>query len=265
MNRAHLKEEAKKQFRAQYWPCVGVQAVVMLISTALMWITGSLDGVQTMFTNPQAAIEGAEPSALLMLLVSLLTGIVSIEVSFFYLRVFRGEKVPVGEFFAGLAADVGRKAGAFLWQILFLSLWGMAGAIPLGVVFLLVPTPVAFWLTMYGLLMVIIAKGLAYSMMFYIIRDCPKVTVREALRQSIALMKGSKGRLFVLMLSLLGWFLLTSAAGYLSLGVGWWLPLTIGCSIASVLYVGPYIAITMAGFYHAVKQEGLANGVISEE
>jgi len=265
-----LKREAKERFRARYWPCVWVQAVLLLTSLAISWLTGQLVDLEAI---TRAVITDFEANAgqylmyfLLTLLTGALFGAISIEASYFYLRMFRGEKVGLRDFFEGSVMDVGRKVGAYLWQALFLFLWGMAAATPLIIIVLLIPTSAAVWLTTCGVVVVVAVKGLAYSMMAYIIRDCPEVTVRESLRQSIALMKGNKGKLFVLGLSFLGWMLLTSAAAYLPhvLGRGWWLPLTIACSIASVLYVGPYIAITMAGFYHAIRRGGLKNRVIGE-
>jgi len=84
-----------------------------------------------------------------------------------------------------------------------------------------------------------VVKALSYSMMLFVIRDCPEVSVRKSMRVSIALMKGHKGKLFVLELSFLGWMLLSAA--------------TFG--VLHMLYVGPYMAIALAGFYHNRKGE----------
>ena len=53
-----------------------------------------------------------------------------------------------------------------------------------------------------------IIKGLAYSMYPYVLRDEPDLSVWQTLKKSEAIMKGYKGKLFLMYLSFVGWFIL---------------------------------------------------------
>ena len=58
------------------------------------------------------------------------------------------------------------------------------------------------WVTLWSFLFVIpgIVKALAYSQTFFIVAENPHISVRKAMRLSIAMTKGYKGDLFVLVL-----------------------------------------------------------------
>lgn len=76
-----------------------------------------------------------------------------------------------------------------------------------------------------------------YSMAYYIMTDNPEINAQEALRRSKFMMKGQKGRLFLLHLSFIGWIFLC----LLSAGIGF-------------LWLGPYISTANANFYNDLKQ-----------
>jgi uncharacterized membrane protein len=104
------------------------------------------------------------------------------------------------------------------------------------------------WFSTSAVSVLMIVKALSYSMIPYIIRDSPQVSVRQSMRLSIALMKGNKGGLFLLELSFFGWMLLS----VVTLGV------------LHIVFVGSYMAAATAGFYHYLKRDALANGVTTE-
>ena len=62
------------------------------------------------------------------------------------------------------------------------------------------------------------------------------ITPSEAIAESERIMKGHKTELFTLMLSFIGWWLLT----------------IITCGIASI-YVMPYYTATLTNFYNSIK------------
>ena len=94
---------------------------------------------------------------------------------------------------------------------------------------------------LWTLLLVVpgIIKTFSYSMTFYILRDHPDYSATRAITESRKMMKGHKAELFVLYLSFLGWDLLSV--------------LTLG--ILEIVYVAPYKAAAVAGFYDAIKGE----------
>ena len=86
-----------------------------------------------------------------------------------------------------------------------------------------------------------IIKSLAYSLTPYIIKDFPELSANEAITLSMKMMKGYKAKLFLLMLSFIGWGILC----IFTLGVG-------------LLWLIPYMQTTFAAFYQDVKNEYLS-------
>ena len=90
-----------------------------------------------------------------------------------------------------------------------------------------------------GMILLII-PGIIFSFMFsqsyYILADDNSKSIVQCLKESAAMMKGYKFKYFVLSLSFLGWTIL----GLIPLGIG-------------LLWVVPYMNVTMATFYLKVK------------
>lgn len=84
-----------------------------------------------------------------------------------------------------------------------------------------------------------IIAALRYSQAYYILRDNPELSALEAIRRSKEMMVGHKGRLFILYLSFIGWWLL----GILTLGIGF-------------LWLNPYLYTTQAHFYLDLLNRG---------
>ena len=81
-------------------------------------------------------------------------------------------------------------------------------------------------------------KYLQWFFVPYIVADNPDIDPKDALELSTQMTNGQKGRIFVLMLSFIGWYLL----GYLACCVG-------------VFFVMPYQEATFAHLYFACKGE----------
>lgn len=82
-----------------------------------------------------------------------------------------------------------------------------------------------------------IIKGLAYSMYPYVLRDEPDLSVWQTLKKSEAIMKGYKGKLFLMYLSFVGWFIL-------------------GAFTFGILYIWltPYVMTSTVRFYDDVRR-----------
>jgi len=93
-------------------------------------------------------------------------------------------------------------------------------------------------------------KMYAYSMVFYIMYDNPEIKPLDAIKQSKIMMKGYKGKLFLLHLSFIGWGFLC----ILTLGIGF-------------LWLMPYMMLAEGNFYENLKknQEKPAAGSSSGE
>lgn len=84
-----------------------------------------------------------------------------------------------------------------------------------------------------------IVKALSYAMTPYILADNPDMSSQDAIKASQDMMNGHKWDLFVLYLSFLGWYILSAFTA----------------GILAILYVNPYVATSVAGFYDAIKDE----------
>ncbi len=145
--------------------------------------------------------------------------------AFFSLRIYRGQQGDIGELFSVGFQDYGRALGGILWMELFTFLWSLLFIIP-GII-----------------------KALAYFATPYILADTQRVPATEALKLSMRMTKGHKGKIFVMGLSFIGWMLLFG--------------ITFG--IVGLLYAGPYMSTSFAGMYDELKAEALRTGVIRPE
>ena len=87
-----------------------------------------------------------------------------------------------------------------------------------------------------------IARGLLYSLVYYIAYDEPELSSKEIVIKSEKLMRGNRGNLFLLQLSFIGWIFL----GFLTLGIG-------------LIWVVPYMQVSVVCFY-----EGLTKSNVKE-
>jgi len=162
---------------------------------------------------------------IISLFSSLLSLVLSVNMSGEYIKIYRGEQASVGEVISKCSVNFLRKVGGMLWMALFAVLWSMLLWVP-GII-----------------------KMYAYRMAPYILAECPEVNAKEALKLSMRMTNGHKGKLFVADLSFIGWILLSSLTLYILL----------------LFHVGPYMYTTMAGYYAELKKEALEKGVIRPE
>jgi uncharacterized membrane protein len=102
---------------------------------------------------------------------------------------------------------------------------------------------------LWSLLFIIpgIIAALNYSMSLFIMAQNPEIGIVEAIELSKKMMKGNKGKLFVLYLSFIGWFLLSG--------------LTFGILM---LYVYPYTMTTVAIFFNTVSSPHISENKETE-
>lgn len=109
---------------------------------------------------------------------------------------------------------------------------------------------VVIWTSLWSMLFVIpgIVKSIAYSQTYFIITEYPNISVRKAMRISIAMTHGHKTELFIMYLSFIGWAILAS----LSFGIG-------------LLWLGPYMSMTQVNAYHWLLKQAIETNTISKE
>lgn len=83
-----------------------------------------------------------------------------------------------------------------------------------------------------------IIAALRYSQVYYILKDNPELDGLAAINKSKEMMKGHKGEYFVLLLSFFWWYCL----GIITLGIG-------------LIFISPYISLTLANYYEELKKQ----------
>ena len=119
-----------------------------------------------------------------------------------------GAPMEIGALFSGFSSDFGELFLLGFLPSLFIFLWSLLLVIP-GIV-----------------------KSYSWSLIYYIKRDNPEYGWRECMKESAAMMRGYKMKLFLLDLSFIGWYIV----GVLCLGIG-------------TLWVVPYHTAARTQFY----------------
>ncbi len=158
------------------------------------------------------------------ILFSLISGIFSVACINVYLKMSHSpEKVKFSSFLQGFNFWF-KAAFATFWDFLWTFLWSLLFIIP-GIV-----------------------KSIAYSQMYYLIVEYPKLSVTKAMRISILITKGHKADLFVMYLSFIGWAILAA----IPFGLGF-------------IFLSPYQNMTFVNAYHALLKEAVESGKLKPE
>lgn len=103
-----------------------------------------------------------------------------------------------------------------------------------------------------------IIASLAFSMTFFLIADNPIIGPWEAMKDSTAIMRGNKRKLFDLYCSFIGWyaiFIAPSIAGYIFILNGnTFLGSLLMLPLLGLLWVVPYMEMAKAKFYNDIKR-----------
>ena len=225
MYRDEIKEIGKEKFKSNYWNCVLVMLLTGAVLSLITWLSGGGHAIQTISERGNVTVSvRANAGGLLELL---LFGPLTIGTNYFFIKNAKDERdeLSVTTPFSQAFQNYPRKLGGSLWMGLFVFLWSLLLVIP-GVI-----------------------KAFSYCMTPYILADCPKVKARDALKISMDMMEGHKWEAFVLLLSFIGWIILSL--------------LTFG--LVAVFYTTPYMRSTMAVYYQQVREDALRRGVVTPE
>lgn len=136
----------------------------------------------------------------------------------YMMAMWRDENPEFGIIFKGFSDSLGRYIGGTLLVFLFTWLWSLLLIVP-GII-----------------------KALSYSMTPFILADTD-LSAQESIKKSMAITQGYKGKIFVMYLSFILWYMLCG--------------ITFGLA---GIYVGPYVALSYAGLYEELKKNAIANG-----
>ena len=195
-NRQKLKAAAKDAIRPSYW---------MLVLTILIY-SGITGGVAALSAT---CLVGLGNVIDLLLGTPLLIGVLVI------FRMSREKKIESSDLshvFDGFRVNLGRNIGVGVLMSVYTFLWSLLFVVP-GII-----------------------KGIGYSMAPWIAIDHPEMTASQCIAESTKMMMGHKGEYFVLMLSFIGWALLSC----LTFGIGF-------------LFLAPYVLMSQQLFYWYVS------------
>lgn len=171
MNRALLKENAKKSLQGKYGDAIALLGIMFAFSFALGLVIGFF------------RLEEDLASTLADLCSLLISCALGFGMTSYFLKISRNEPVTYNELFSKTNMFVSYLSISLLVG-LFTFLWTLAFVIP-GII-----------------------ASLSYSMVFFVKLDNPDMGAMDVLRKSKQIMSGHKMDYFVLGLSFLGWAIL---------------------------------------------------------
>lgn len=167
--------------------------------------------------------------AMFMSLVSialalLVVNVISMGTMTWFHRSIKTEGLKMEEMFWTFKEDYGGNVLMMFLISLYTALWSMLFVVP-GIV-----------------------KGYSYSLAMYIKSENPNIPASKAIELSTRMTNGHKMDLFVLDMSFIGWWILSAFTLH----------------ILGILYVMPYQYASKAFAYEEIKEEALANQIVSE-
>ena len=220
-------------------PMVIFQEIILLYADRLIALVG------TMIVS----------SLVLSVVITLWEGLMNVGFTGYCLSLVRGEKPGVNRIFCGFPM-IGKVVLTSLLVWVFMTLWLLLYGICLAVVILIgallmeaatVVGVILFVAGYIGYVILAIRLVLRYSMVNYILLDTGKFGL-DAIGESKRMMKGKKGKLFMLYFSFIGWYLLTFAVAIVG-----------GAAIGAVISVG---GAGLAGGASMGALAGIVGGVM---
>jgi uncharacterized membrane protein len=243
---SEIKCKARLKLKENYWACVGwlfLASVLIGLISIISLRESTFDFLYYYLSVPRQIILwlkliSSNSYVIIFLFVfSIFVGnIIDIGTGFFALTSYRGEKAGGKELFQGF-----RYYSHALKGILWVQLWYLIWTSLLIVPFLLTLEVPGFFVLLAILLWApwMIYKTLQYSFTKFILLDQPDLSPRQALRYSIDLTDGIKGKLIKTYLSFLDLWIFSA--------------FTLG--IFGIFFVNPYFKLTVAGIYEERKAE----------
>ncbi|MFO7612248.1 MAG: DUF975 family protein [Clostridia bacterium] len=191
-----IRADARRMLAGKWGTAVLMVLVFSLISGIAGSGSGFREGAEE-FNYPMVLTTLAVIASLFGLAYGILvSNVLSYGFTIAFLRPGRENRIEFEDLFTGFKS-YGRVVAMMLLKNIFIFLWALLLVIP-GII-----------------------KAYAYGMSEYILLDNPGMDPQQAITSSNEMMNGHKGRLFMLDLSLIGWWflcILTCGIGFLWLG-----------------------------------------------
>lgn len=231
--RVELKENAKKYFKFNYWKMVLVALVISMVG-------GGGGGVSFNYSTSAGNLDNygyrphsaAEMTGFIVgfLVIFLVIFVIAFALSAFlfnplsvgaqrFFVVSHYQKAELGELGYAFSNSYMNVVKTMFLKELFTFLWSLLLFVP-GII-----------------------KGYEYRMIPYILAENPGISHKDAFAMSKQMMDGNKWNAFVLDMSFMGWVILSIFT----------------CGILAIFYVNPYMLMTDAELYVALKEITFGN------
>ena len=219
-NRKAFKREAKELMRESTPHYMLVMLVYVLLTTGLSYVVTALTDL--------GGLVGGTIGMFLNLLITLFSMVMSVGLACYALNLARKKPASVGDLFEGFSF-AGRSIGMTLLVAVYTFLWTLLGAVGVGIITVVamlfsesVPALTAILIVIAYLALVVfmVIVTLRYAMASFALAEYPDGGASAAIRRSVQMMKGHKGKFFVLELSFIGWGLLCALIVLAVMGVG---------------------------------------------
>lgn len=244
--RKEIKRTCKGRVMDQLSRCIGIQFLYMvpfvLLLMMLYWamfgrvLSMAMSGRADEYMVGMAVTQGLNSVWLILFLMLVISGPLSFGLMRFYLGVQRGEEPGVSTLFrpftslrtawAGIKMVFCLAFRAFLWTIvptlvyLVLAVAVAVSAAMRGNIAAM-PAPLIVLNVLYWIALIPIEiKLMTYNAAWVLLCEDETRSVWDATRDASAAFKGQLGKLFVFVLSFIGWYILLFGVTYLCIGLG---------------------------------------------
>lgn len=200
MTISELKKDAKSRLKGKIGKALAITVLCSLISMLL-----SLIGV--FITNTALNL-------IYRLIILIITFPFSFGLVASMMKLSRNQTVKLTDFISDAMQNIGKIWGVFGWTLLKLLIPTLIYIISFVVlIFAITLNASSGIILLTSILVIIIAiyyviKNFSYILSSYLLFDEPNLSSREIVEKSAELMKGNKGKYFILGLSFIGWILL---------------------------------------------------------
>ena len=226
LSSAQLKSIAREQLLGKYGAAISAE----LAAGGIMLLASFLCSALT----DQTTLAGMILSCLISLILDVLGGIFLVGLARFYLNMICNRPFSAGDIFYGFRSHAD-KAIAVRFVLCLIELLCMAPALICMFFYSQNESSILFLcFSIFAVIggIVLLYFTLTFSQVYYIMLDFPAYTFLQILRTSKQIMKGNKGRLFYITVTLIPYYL----AAFLSCGI-------------ALLWVIPYRKTIYANFY----------------
>lgn len=247
IDRVSLKNQAKKDLKGKYETLVlaglCLYAILMVFGAALMaYMIKTNMAVGPGFWIAYCVCLAFEMMVLPIFSFALIRTVIQIKQT--------GEKASFNDFISNMGY-VGKSLGVYWYKALWIFIWTIVGyaafLIPAGLLALYMSTgaqtviiSIFTFILGIALCFFLCYKQIQYSMAEYILAEDPERKVVASFKEGIKLTKGYKSNIFEMMISFIGWFILS----VYTLGI-------------LFLWKIPYYVMSMYNLYEAIRDEKL--------